>query len=168
MLKKIEHYYDDEGEQIDISDLKIYWNTVENVFLHKFNCGDCGKPLGCSCFRYLNDAIEAIEYGYQCNKCFILDTWNDEEEYAIEVAEAVDKRRPDPGDFKDRVKLMQCLNNQDGNFEDTEISQKCEDVAEMIYRELSNELKALPDEEFKYVMYSCDNCDCYSGYECEV
>jgi len=88
MLKKIEYYYDsDDHEKIDISDMKIYWDTIERVFRHKFDCEYCGKPLSCYCFRHLNYTMEAIEYGYKCNKCHILATWNDEEEYAIDVAE---------------------------------------------------------------------------------
>jgi len=167
MLKKLEFYYNEDNEKIDISDEKIYWDTIENVFRHKFDCKDCGKHLGCHCFGHLYSIIEAIECGYQCNKCFILDTWNDEEEYAIDVAEDVDKLHPEQGDFKKRVEIMQYLRNQDGNFETTEISEKCEEIADMIYGELLKELKSLPDDDFKFIGYNGDY-DSYDGYSCEL
>ena len=69
MLKKLEYYYNEDGEKIDITDEKIYWDTQKNQFRHKFKCGDCGKSLGCYCFGHLDGIIEAVEYGYRCNKC---------------------------------------------------------------------------------------------------
>lgn len=166
MLKKIEYHYDDYGEQIDIADLKIYWDTNENVFRHKFYCTDCRKELHCHCFRYLHNIIETIESGYQCNKCFVLNTWNDEDEFALDVAKCVDKLHP--SNFKNRVEIMQYLNAQDGNFENSEISEKCEEIANMIYEELFNELKSISDEDFKHISYEYEDWYDDGGYSCEI
>jgi hypothetical protein len=64
--------------------------------------------------------------------------------------------------------MMQYLNNQDGNFENSDISKKCEEIADMIYEELHKELKSLPDEEFNGIGYGTDDYDEDSGYSCEI
>ena len=58
MLKKLEYYYNEDGEKIDITDEKIYWDTQKNQFRHKFKCGDCKKDLGCMCYDTLESALK--------------------------------------------------------------------------------------------------------------
>lgn len=70
MLKKIEFYWR-EGEQIDISDEKIYWDTLKNQFRHKFKCADCGEDLGCRCYDTLESALQGVDDGLVCEKCGI-------------------------------------------------------------------------------------------------
>ena len=69
MLKKIDYYYDEDGERIDIEDEKIYWDTNMNQFRHKFTCCECGKPIGCRCYEELGNALTGIEEGIICDAC---------------------------------------------------------------------------------------------------
>lgn len=70
MLKKIEYYYDRENhEKIDIEDEKIYWDTNMNQFRHKFECCECGKPMGCRCYDELYEARVGVEEGIICGNC---------------------------------------------------------------------------------------------------
>lgn len=71
MLKKLESYYDEDHEQIDISDEKIYWDTQKNQFRHKFECEDCGKFISCFCFDELHSALSQIHEGMTCEECSI-------------------------------------------------------------------------------------------------
>jgi len=70
MLKKLEFYYDEDHEKIDISDEKIYWDTQKNQFRHKFNCDECDKPLGCMCYDMLSSAIAGVNDGMLCDDCW--------------------------------------------------------------------------------------------------
>ena len=71
MLKKLEYYYNEDGEKIDITDEKIYWDTLKNQFRHKFKCGDCGKDLGCRCYDTLESALKGVEEDLVCEECGI-------------------------------------------------------------------------------------------------
>lgn len=71
MLKKLDYYYDEYHDKIYISNDKIYWDTVKNQFRHKFECGDCGEPLGCYCFDELAVAIYQVGEGITCENCCI-------------------------------------------------------------------------------------------------
>jgi len=72
MLKKIEYYYFN-GEQEDISKLKISWDTQRNQFRAKFYCNHCGNFVDCRCFEELSTAIDQVNSGLVCDNCLFDD-----------------------------------------------------------------------------------------------
>ncbi len=77
MIKKLEFYYTEDGEQINIEDEKIYWDTIKNQFRHKFNCCECGKPLECMCYVSLTSALSGVDDGLVCPDCGESDALNE-------------------------------------------------------------------------------------------
>jgi len=77
MLKKLTEYYNEDGEKIDITDEKIYWDAQNNQFRHKFKCFECNKPLGCMCYDTLLSALTDVEDGLICEDCGISNALNE-------------------------------------------------------------------------------------------
>ena len=69
MLKKIECYWNEDGEKVDITDDKIYWDGKE--FRHKFNCCKCDTLIGCRCYDTLESALKGVEEEIVCDTCGI-------------------------------------------------------------------------------------------------
>ena len=90
MLKRLEYYWD-EGEQIDISDLKIYWDTNKNQFRHKFTCCECDALLNCRCFEKLEITLMTIKEGCVCDNCGFEHTI--EEDTSQDLLELLDNDR---------------------------------------------------------------------------
>lgn len=91
MLKKIEYYYDEDHEKMDISDEKIYWDTQKNQFRVKFYCNECGKFIECRCFDSLFIARNQIESGMICYECGFLRCTEDM--FAIDVIQLLEDNR---------------------------------------------------------------------------
>ena len=77
MLKKLTHYYNEDGEPVNIEDDKIYWDTQKNQFRHKFLCSDCKTSLECRCYDELLEALIGVEDGLVCRECGISEALNE-------------------------------------------------------------------------------------------
>jgi hypothetical protein len=69
IMGRIRSITDEDGEERDISEMKIYFDRDRGVFRHVFKCVQCGKDLGCICFDDLDDAIIQIFEGMICDDC---------------------------------------------------------------------------------------------------
>lgn len=58
----------------NISELKIYFDLLNKIFKRKILCCECNIPIGCKCYKTLEDAVsDAKEPTIYCNTCFIFD-----------------------------------------------------------------------------------------------
>ena len=71
MLKKIKFYWNDDGEKVNISNLKIYWDTIKKQFRRKFCCAECEKFINCYCYDDLYSVLSDIKDGMLCDDCSI-------------------------------------------------------------------------------------------------
>jgi hypothetical protein len=76
VLKKLTHYYNEDGDPVNITDEKIYWDTKNNQFRHKFECCECKNPMGCRCYETLLQALNGVEEGIICEECGISEALN--------------------------------------------------------------------------------------------
>jgi hypothetical protein len=68
MLKKITLIFEEHVPR-DISQLKIYFDTINHNYRRKFYCCECGKFMQCRCFEYLAHAMIQAEEGMICDEC---------------------------------------------------------------------------------------------------
>jgi len=62
-----------DGERVDISDLKIFWDYRTQQFRHMMYCSTCNDKVGCICYDTLLDAVTDVEEGCRCETCCIVD-----------------------------------------------------------------------------------------------
>ena len=61
------------GLTFDITEHKIYYDSVEGNFRRKLQC-ECGAPLACFCFRSLEGALESVDGNVAiCPRCWLKD-----------------------------------------------------------------------------------------------
>jgi transcription elongation factor Elf1 len=59
----------DNVEELDISELKIYYDTETKQYKKKFTCDICGEEPSCMCYNDLEDAFSGAMEGFWCRKC---------------------------------------------------------------------------------------------------
>jgi len=173
MLKKLEYYYNEDGEKIDITDEKIYWDTQKNQFRHKFECFECGKPVNCMCYDELEETLMCIEEGMICTNCgfdraidgdTVYDLYKllDTERRATIAKLAISLLSTD-----EQVEILETIVvNKNNGFDYDDLLDMIEDERiDHIREEIIN---LLTDDEKLNHFYECCDIDTVGGYVCEV
>jgi hypothetical protein len=84
MLEKVKTSVND-GKEINIEQMKIYWDTETKQYRHKFNCCNCKEPHGCRCYETLDEAIEGVDNGIICEECGISEALSN-----VEISDLID------------------------------------------------------------------------------
>jgi hypothetical protein len=172
MLKKIEFYYDEDHEIIDIEDEKIYWDTNLKQFRHKFNCCECNIPMGCRCYDELHSALNGVEDGIICDSCGISQALNDASPF--DLMDILDRERIQKVDtfiqtIVTKEKILKYTEGEDLNFDKLGFG----DIQEIIgwddeYDKLKDFIVNLMTEDEKRNEFY-ETCDGYlEGESCNI
>lgn len=174
MIKKLDYFYNEFHEKIDISEKGIYWDTILNVFRHKFICSKCGQPLDCRCFSTIKSVIIEIRKGLICKDCGIKECL--EETNPFDLIDWFDRDRENQArnyllSIISKNAIFEYTEGEEINFDEltwfdlTEIVSydNCE-----IYDNFKEFVISLMTEEEKEVEFY-ENCESYiEGYICEI
>ena len=83
---------EEKGEDIDITDMKIYYDTETGQYKKKFICDDCSKDPICVCYDSLEEAFSGAMEGYWCNLCSIKNDMLDEPEILHNIIEQLEEQ----------------------------------------------------------------------------
>jgi len=150
-----------EKEYLDISDEKIYYDSISGQYKHKFVCG-CGKEIGCFCFDSIDDAVSGTDIGMTCEDCSISDFLGEclfEDEHLQKLIDTCENTRLYMiHQLKDAIEDGYIYQKATDEFIDTRL-EKLDNEVDQIKNSLSEETK----KKIISYMIDCDWFDCEWG-----
>jgi hypothetical protein len=152
-----------DGEELDISDSKIYLDTPSGQYKHRFVCS-CGKKLGCYCFESVDAALEGIEIGIACEECsiagFLSDTIGDDENLQKMIDESQHTILQPLREVMNAIENGIVFSDADNDFRDKILSGLEEEIDKMEQEVIGS---LFSDNTKKKLMSYMMDCDYFDG-----